>query len=100
MLEASRETVASAQGRTRADLDHDRIYALGLVKCIEIIGEAAARVSPEAQSQHPQIPRPQIIGMRNRLVHAYFDLDLDQVWNAVTEDIPPLMAALENVLRS
>jgi uncharacterized protein with HEPN domain len=89
MLDAAREAIASVQGRVRADLDHDRIWALGLVKCIEIIGEAAARVTPEACSQFPQIPGPQIVGMRNRLVHAYFALDLDQVWNAMAQDLSP-----------
>ena len=99
MLDAAREAIASVQGRVRADLDHDRIWALGLVKCIEIIGEAAARVTPEARSQFPQIPWPQIVGMRNRLVHVYFDLDLDQVWNAVTQDLPPLIATIETILQ-
>lgn len=98
MLDAARDATASVQGRVRQDLDRDRIWALGLVKCIEIIGEAAARVSPEARSQFPQIPWMQIVGMRNRLVHAYFDLDLDQVWNAVAQDLPPLIAALETIL--
>lgn len=56
MLDAAREAIASVQGRVRADLDHDRIWALGLVKCIEIIGEAAARVTPEARSQFPDGP--------------------------------------------
>jgi uncharacterized protein with HEPN domain len=97
MLDAAREAVASAQGRARADLEHDRIWALGLVKCIEIIGEAAARMSLETRSEFPRIPWTQIIGMRNRLVHAYFELDLDQVWNAVAQDLPPLIAALEAI---
>ena len=77
MLDAAREAIASVQGRVRADLDHDRIWVLGVVKCIEIIGEAAARVTLETRSQFPQIPWPQIAGIRNRLVHVYFDLDLD-----------------------
>ncbi len=100
MLDAAREATASVQGRIRQDLDHDRIWALGLIKCIEIIGEAAARLSPETSSQFPQIPWTQIVAMRNRLVHAYFDLDLDQVWNTVSQDLPPLIASLEFILRS
>jgi len=99
MLDAAREAVASARARTRANLERERIWALGLVKCIEIIGEAAARVSVDTRNQYPQIPWAQIVGMRNRLVHVYFDLDLDQVWSAVTEDLPPLVSELESILR-
>ncbi len=98
MLDAGQEAVRSAKSRGRSDLDHDRLWALGIVKCIEIIGEAAARVSPETRQRLPEIPWAQVVGMRNRLVHAYFDLDLDQVWNAVTEDPPPLLADLRDIL--
>lgn len=98
MLDAGREAVASARSRGRSDLDRDRLWALGIVKCIDIIGEAAARVSPETRQRFPEIPWAQVVGMRNRLVHVYFDLDLDQVWNAVTDDLPPLLADLQNIL--
>jgi uncharacterized protein with HEPN domain len=70
----------------------------GLVKCVEIIGEAAARVGADTKGTYPQIPWAQIVAMRNRLVHAYFDIDLDQVWKAATEDLPPLVVALESIL--
>ena len=98
MLDAGQEAVRSARVRGRSDLDQDRLWALGIVKCIEIIGEAASRVSPETRQCWPGIPWAQVIGMRNRLIHAYFDLDLDQVWNAVTEDLPALLADLQNIL--
>ena len=98
MLDAAREAAASAAGRSRADLERDRIWALGLVKCVEIVGEAAARIGPDLQGRHPQVPWAQIVAMRNRLVHAYFDIDLDQVWKAVTEDLPGLAAELEKVI--
>jgi uncharacterized protein with HEPN domain len=98
MLDAGREVVRSAQARDRSDLDHDRLWALGIVKCIEIIGEAASHVSPETRQRFPEIPWVQVVGMRNRLVHAYFDLDLDQVWNATTDDLPPLLEDLQNIL--
>jgi uncharacterized protein with HEPN domain len=99
MLDAAQEAVRSVQGRARSDLDRDRVWTLGLVTCVKIIGEAAGRVGPETRSQYPQIPWMQIIAMRNRLVHGYFDMDLDQVWKAVTEDIPPLISELEIATR-
>ena len=99
MLDAAAEAVSSAAGKTRVDLDRDRVWSLGLVKCVEIVGEAAARVGIETRQGIPQIPLVQIVAMRNRLVHAYFDIDLDQVWLAVTEDLPPLIEALKEALR-
>lgn len=71
---------------------------MGLVKCVEIIGEAAARIGEETKERNPQIPWAQIVAMRNRLVHLYFDIDLDQVWNAVTEDSPARVTQLKELL--
>jgi len=98
MLEAAQDADKSAAGHTRSDLDKDRVWMRGLVKCIEIIGEAAAHVSEAARKQYPQIPWAQIVAMRNRLVHVYFDVDLDQVWKAVTLDVPLLITGLEKIL--
>lgn len=100
MLDAASEAVEFAKGKTRADLERDRLLVLGLLKCIEIVGEAAARVSPDVQSRYPRIPWPDIVGMRNRLVHVYFDIDLDRVWDTVEQDLPPLIAALEKILNA
>lgn len=90
--------MSSLEGHTRTDLERNRIWALGLIKCVEIIGEAAARVSAETRRECPHIPWTQIVAMRNRLVHVYFDFDLDQVWRAVTEDLPQLATELERAL--
>lgn len=100
MLDAARESVNSALGSTRADLDQNRVWALGLVKCVEIIGEAAAHVAKVTGDRYPQIPWAPIVAMRNRLVHAYFDIDHDQVWKAATEDLPPLVAQLKDILKA
>lgn len=98
MIDAATEAMESVASRSRKDLDKDHIWALGLIKCIEIIGEAAARVSDDCQSMHPQIPLPVIVGMRNRLVHVYFDVDNDQVWSTVQKDLPELTAQLKSIL--
>lgn len=97
MLESAREAVSFSHGRTRLDLNHDRMLTLSLVKCIEIIGEAAAKVSPEAKVRYTTIPWTDIISMRNRLIHAYFDIDLDRVWDTITDDLPPLIEELEKI---
>ena len=98
MLDAAREAVGAVQGRTREDLDRNHVWALGLVKCIEIIGEAAGRVGKDAQERYRQIPWRQIVAMRNRLVHAYFEIDNEQLWKALTDDVPPLIEELEKIL--
>ncbi len=98
MLDAAREAVFFARNKTRSSLDEDRMLALALVKSIEIIGEAAANVTRECQYKMTQIPWQNIIGMRNRLIHAYFDIDLDILWKTVTEDLPPLIAELEKIV--
>ena len=79
MLEAGRQAVAAASNRGRADLEQEPVWALGLIKCIEIVGEAAGRLSEELRDRSQSIPWALIIGMRNRLVHAYFEVDYDQV---------------------
>lgn len=98
MLDASNEAVGFARGRGRPDLDSDRMLALSIVRCIEIVGEAASKVSEDGRGRCPGIPWPEIVGMRNRLVHAYFEVDLDRVWDTVVQDLPPLIEALGKAL--
>ena len=100
MLDAAREAVAFATGRSRDDLLRDRVLTLALLKCIEIVGEAASKISPELRSLHPEIPWADIVGMRNRLIHVYFDVDPDRLCDTITGDLPPLIATLERVLSS
>ena len=98
MLDHAREAVALMQDKSRSDLGSSRLHALALVRLIEIVGEAASRVSKTARARHPQIPWPQIIGMRNRLIHGYEIVDLDIVWQTVIKELPPLIAELEQIL--
>jgi uncharacterized protein with HEPN domain len=100
MLDATREALSFVAGKPRAELDVNRMLALSLVKSIEIIGEAASRVSPDCRAQCREVPWPDIIAMRNRLIHAYFDINLDIVWQTVTEELPPLVVELEKYLSS
>jgi len=98
MLDAAREALAFSRNRKREDLDADRVLTLALVKCIEIVGEAGARVAAVTRAANPLVPWTQIVGMRHHLVHVYFDIDLDRLWTTVTDDLPPLVAALERIL--
>ena len=95
MLDAAREAMTFAQGRTRVELNADRMLVLSLVKDIEIIGEAAYQVSPITREQLQEIPWQDITGMRHRLVHAYFDINLDILWKTVQDELPVLIKQLE-----
>ena len=97
MLDAAREAVEFLQGRTRADLNNDRQLVLALVKAVEILGEAAYQVTSGTRDQVLDIPWDDMIGMRHRLVHAYFDIDLDILWKTAQEDLPPLIVELERI---
>jgi uncharacterized protein with HEPN domain len=98
MLDAAHLALSFVEGETRDGLDADPKLKFALVRVLEIIGEAASKVSLECRDQYPQIPWPLIVGMRNRLIHAYFDVNLDQVWDTVTGDLPSLAEALQKIL--
>jgi uncharacterized protein with HEPN domain len=100
MLDAADKALTFIQGRIRADLDNDRMLVLSLVRELEIIGEAASKVSADTRSPFSKHldSWQDITGMRNRLIHAYFDVDLDTVWSTVTRDLPVLKAELEKIL--
>ena len=95
MLDHAREAVAMAGGRKRTDLDTDRQFNLALVRLLEIIGEAANRVPEIQRSRIPEVPWPQIVGLRNRLIHGYDEVDFDILWQIVSSDLPKLIGALE-----
>ena len=100
MWEAGREAVGYARGRTRQDLETDRPLTHSLVRCMEIIGEAASKISPEFRNAHPEIEWADMIGMRNRLIHAYFNINLNIVWRTVNEELPRLIAEIEPILKA
>jgi uncharacterized protein with HEPN domain len=95
MIEAARKAVTFAEDRSRADLDTDEMLRLALVKLVEIVGEAAKQVTDEARAQRPSVAWAEAARMRDRLVHHYFDINLDGLWSTVKEDRPVLLEALE-----
>jgi uncharacterized protein with HEPN domain len=98
MLDASREAVGFTRGKTRAGLDTDRALQLALTRLLEIIGEAASRISQASRDRFPAIPWSAAIAIRNRLIHGYEDVDLDIVWQTICEDLPQLIEFLEKAL--
>jgi uncharacterized protein with HEPN domain len=97
MLDAAREALGYVRGRSRLDLDRDTMFARAVVRCLEVIGEAAARTGQDTRVRYHQLPWAEMVGMRNWLIHAYFDIDLDKVWATLTDDLPALVRQLEAI---
>jgi uncharacterized protein with HEPN domain len=100
MIEAGEACGRFADGRNRTDLDDNLMLRFALVRAAEVFGEAASKVSLETRMSSPSIPWREIVAMRNRLIHAYFDIDHDVLWKAATEEIPPLLITLRAILPS
>ena len=98
MLDHAREISAMVRGRTRNDLSDDRMLQLALTRLLEIIGEAAGRVTSDGRARYQEIPWTEIVSTRNRIVHGYDTVDYDVVWNIATVEVPALVAALERAL--
>ena len=98
MLDACRKAIDFTKNCSRFDLDKDEKLVLAVVRLLEVLGEAAKNVSEECRQQYPAIPWRQIAGTRDRLIHGYFDVDLDIVWKILTNDLPGLAANLEKIL--
>jgi uncharacterized protein with HEPN domain len=82
---------------TRADFDANEPIQSHLLRQLQIIGEAMARVSETVKAAHPQIPWRQTAGMRNVIVHAYFQIDWNEVWNTIETDIPSLKPKIQSL---
>ncbi|MCA1846556.1 MAG: DUF86 domain-containing protein [Actinobacteria bacterium] len=95
MREAAEKAVEFSKGKTRQSLDTDEMLRLALTKLVEIVGEAAKQITEPTREEHPTVAWSAAARTRDRLVHHYFDLDLDALWATVTRDLPDLLAALE-----
>lgn len=98
MIEAAEAALSFIKSRTRLGLEQDKMLQFALVRAVEVVGEAASKVTAEGRAEAPQVPWAVITGARNRLVHAYFDIDLDILWVTVCHDLPALVTQLQ-VLR-
>jgi uncharacterized protein with HEPN domain len=98
IVEAARDALDFVSGRSRANLDDDRQLRRALIHCFMVIGEAAGRISPETRTTISTIPWREMRNMRNIVVHAYAGIDLDVLWDTTTNDLPPLVTALESAL--
>jgi uncharacterized protein with HEPN domain len=98
MLDHAVEAVEMCSSRIREDLDTDRMLNLSVVRLLEIVGEAASRVSESFRELHPEIEWRGIINLRHRIVHGYDAVDLDIAWRIIRDDLPPLIQQLEHII--
>ena len=98
MLEMSQKAIDLTEGLDRYEYDQDETLRLALTHLVQVIGEAAQRVSPEFRLQHPDIPWKEIIGMRHRIVHDYLNVDEDVIWEVVQQDLPLLVDELAKIV--
>jgi uncharacterized protein with HEPN domain len=98
MLDAAQKAIDFTEKTSRARLDDDEQLSLSLVRLLEIVGEAAKNVSEETRKRMPSIPWREIAGTRDRLIHGYFDVDLNIVWKIIKSDLPQLVSQLQLML--
>ena len=97
ILEAAEKSVDFLSDQTREKFEADEKLSLSTIRLLEIVGEAANQVSEKYMKTHPEIPWRNMVSLRNRLIHGYFDVDLDIVWNTVKNDLPPLIEQLKRL---
>lgn len=99
MRDHAAEAIAMVSGKNRDDLDNDRMLELALVRLMEIIGEAAGRITPETRAKLPNIPWSDVVAMRNRLIHGYDSIDHDILWDTIDHDLPSLQEAIDGLIQ-
>ncbi len=94
MVEAVEEIMAFTREQDAQSFTQNRPLQHLIMRNLEILGEAASRVSLEYRHEHPEIPWRDMIDLRNRLIHVYFDLNLGIIWKSVQQDLPGLLPPL------
>jgi uncharacterized protein with HEPN domain len=98
IADALNAAIRFIHGRRREELDSDEMLTFALVHALQIVGEAASKLSIETRNLHPEVPWATIIGMRHRLVHAYSDINLDILWTTATAVAPDFLAKVKALL--
>jgi uncharacterized protein with HEPN domain len=95
LRDAAQKAITFSVGKTRASLDDDELLRLALTKLVEIVGEAAKQITDDTRRERPTVPWTAAARMRDRLVHHYFDIDLDVLWATIQHDLPDLIDRLD-----
>jgi uncharacterized protein with HEPN domain len=95
ILLAARQALKFMEGVSRSEFEDNELIQNAVMRPLEIIGTASAKLASSFRRSHPQIPWREIIGMRNRLVHEYFRIDYGAVWDTIHDDLPALIKLIE-----
>jgi len=98
MIDAVEHCLLFTEGYSRNDFVADDKTVQAVCRCLEIVGEAATRTPADLRERFSEIPWPRLVALRNRLIHAYFDVDRDQIWKIVAEDAPKLLSLLQSAI--
>jgi uncharacterized protein with HEPN domain len=98
ILSACRKIEAIVAATSEDSFLRDEVLPAAVLHHLTVIGEAISRLSLELRERHPEVPWRQIIAVRNRIAHAYFDLDWQILWDAATDDIPKLRQRVLDIL--
>ena len=88
------------QGITEGDFHQQYLVQDGVIRQLEIIGEAARHLSADLKEEYHEVPWQDIVGMRSKLIHDYFGVDIEKVWLTVTDDLPPLQVQIISILEA
>jgi uncharacterized protein with HEPN domain len=100
MLDSTNAILSFTKSKRRASLDKDRLLLSAVLRELEVIGEAANRISEKIKKRLPDLPWKELVGMRNRLIHAYFDVNHDIIWKTIREYLPSFQKQLERAVDS
>ena len=95
ILIAARKALRFVEGIDQNEFEDNEIIQNAVMRPLEVIGEASARISKEFRKEHPEIPWREMVGLRNRLIHEYFRIDFTAVWDTLHKDLPKLIEIIE-----
>ena len=98
LIDSAESALHFVAGRSRSELDSNRMLLFAVIRAVEVMGEAASKLGESVRAEHPEIPWTAIVSMRNRLIHGYFDVDTEIVWKTVTMELPQLLPHLRALL--
>ena len=97
LIESCEDILTFTENMSYADFSSDKKTVLAVIRCLEVIGEATKKIPPSLRLKHPTIPWRQMAGMRDKLIHEYFGVDIHMVWEVVKNHIPQIFPLIKSI---